>query len=215
MARFTAVNQGESVNLSKLNDELNLSKGNRSNTLKNLHVGLGWDVHSTIQADLDAFIVQLDDEDKVIDVIYFNHLKSNDKAIVHTGDNLTGEGEGDDEVININLTKLDPATKRIVVAVNIYQCRITFDDVENAFVRILNKDNHELLIQYDLSNEFGSNYSMIAGEIIKNDDGTWDFKAVGKATKDKDINQVVARVSKGKRTKEVVKRGGLFGFLGF
>ena len=185
MARFQSVTaqKGDIVNLNKVTE-------NDSTPLSKLHVGLGWDVHNDVDVDLDAFVVQLDKEGRLIDTIFFNHLKSKDGAIVHTGDNLTGEGEGDDEVINIDLNRLNTNTHRLVVAVNIYQCRLSFNDIKNAFVRILDRKSGDLIVRYDLSYEFGNNYSMIVGEIVKTDDGTWDFKAIGKPTPDRSVNEV-------------------------
>lgn len=192
----------------KKGDTVSLVKKSGNSPLTKIHVGLGWDVHNDIQADLDAFVVQLDQDNKVIDTVYFNHLTSDDRAIKHTGDNLTGEGDGDDEVIYVDLDKLNPRTHRIVVAVNIYQCRLTFEDVENAFVRILDRQTKEELIHYDLSQEFGKNYSMLVGDIIKNGDGTWSFKAVGTATTDRNIASVRDSVSKGKVSYSQPPTGG-------
>lgn len=199
MARFSAVNvnQNESVNLTTV------SKNFEVPTLSNIYVGLGWDVHRE-GADLDAFFVQLDDNDKLIDCIYFGHKRSDDRAIQLSEDNRTGDGDGDDEYAHINLSKLASNTKRVVVGVNIYQCSVSFNDVQNAFIRILDGDSkidtpdELVLIKYNLSQEFGKNYSMIVGDIIKNEDGTWDFKAVGKGTKDRSIQDVVRSISKGK-----------------
>lgn len=191
MARFTSVTaqKGDVVSLNKVTQS--------EQPLKSIHVGLGWDVHDDVNADLDAFIVQLDEQDRLIDTVYFNHLKSHDNAILHTGDNLTGEGEGDDEVILIQLDKLDPRTHRLVIAVNIYQCRLTFNEIENAFVRVLDKKTGDLIVRYDLSYEFGKNYSMLVGEILKSSDGAWDFKAVGIPTTDRTYKEVERRVSNG------------------
>lgn len=188
--------KGTSVNLNKVNEGISLKK-NTSGKLSNIHIGLGWDVHSRVQADLDAFVVQVDANNNIIDTVYFGHRTSNDKAIYHTGDNLTGAGEGDDEVIYINLDKLSANTHRLGIAVNIFQCRTTFDDIQNAFIRLLNKDTNEVLAQYDLSNEFNGSYAMIMGEITKNPDGTWDFTAVGMGTKDRNVKEVAKRFANG------------------
>lgn len=191
-----SLQKGGSVNLSKTNETISLKKGGNGD-LKSIHVGLGWDVHNDISVDLDAFIVQQDANGNVFDTIYYGQKNSKDRAIVHQGDNLTGEGEGDDEVIKIDLTRLDPKTKKLFVAVNIYQCRIPFNKIENAFVRILNNQSQDVLMQYNLSKESGSNYALIMGEIEKNADGTWSFNALGLATKDRSVQEVRQRIEKG------------------
>lgn len=177
---------------------INLSKANGNEHPKRLHIGCGWDMNDNVDADLDVFVVQLTKENKLIDKVYFGHKKSNDAAIVHLGDNLTGEGEGDDEVVLIDLDRLNPETHRLVIAVNIYQCRLSFDDVQNAFIRLLNRDTNNEMVRYNLSNKFGGSYAMILGEILNNEDGTWNFEAVGEGTDDRCIDDVVKRVSSGK-----------------
>lgn len=191
-----SLQKGSTVNLSKTNQTISLKKGGSGN-LTSLHVGLGWDVHRNVSVDLDAFIVQQDSNGNVFDTIYYGQKMSHDKAIVHQGDNLTGEGEGDDEVIKIDLTKLNPKTEKLFVAVNIYQCRIKFDQIENAFIRILNNQTQDVLMQYNLSKDSGSNYALIMGEIVKNTDGTWSFNAVGMATKDRSVQEVRKRIAQG------------------
>lgn len=191
-----SLQKGGSVNLSKTNQTISLQKGGDGN-LNSIHVGLGWDVHNDVNADLDAFIVQQDSNGNILDTIYYGNKTSNDRAVVHQGDNLTGAGEGDDEVIKIDLTKLNPNTHRLYVAVNIYQSRITFDKIENAFIRILNNQTNDVLMQYNLSKESGSNYAMIMGVLEKNSDGTWSFNALGLATKDGSVQKVVDRIKRG------------------
>lgn len=191
-----SLQKGGSVNLTKVNETVSLKKGGNG-VLTSLHVGLGWDVHRNISADLDAFIVQVDQSGSLIDTIYFGKKTSTDRAIVHQGDNLTGEGEGDDEVIKIDLSKLSPRTHKLYVAVNIYQCRITFAEVENAFIRILNNKTKDVLMQYNLSQESGKNYALIMGEVEKNADGTWAFNAIGLSTKDRSVEEVKQRILRG------------------
>lgn len=191
------LSKGQTINLSKTNETISLSKG-QSGTLTKIHVGLGWDVHNDVQADLDAFIVQVDNEGKLIETIYYSQLKSQDRAIIHMGDNLTGEGEGDDEVIKIDLLKLNPRTKKLYVAVNSYAKRVPFSKIDNAFVRILNDHTSTELMTYSLSKDQGHNYSLVLGQLIKNDDATWSFEATGLSTTDGTIAEVVKRITSGK-----------------
>lgn len=201
-----SLQKGNSINLNKTNEGLSLAKGT-SGALSNIHIGLGWDVHSHVNADLDAFVVQLGENNKELDRVYFGKKQSKDGAIRHSGDNLTGAGEGDDEVITVTLNHLSSLTKKVVVAVNIYQCRTTFANIENAFVRILNQDTGDTLMRYDLSNDKGRNYAVVMGEIVKNDDGTWDFNALGEMSNDRNIDEVVKRITQSEGKK------GLFGKL--
>src|SRR3546814_6414300 len=118
--------------------------------LTKVFVGLGWDARTTSGADydLDAVALVLDNSGKVLNdqhFIFFNNLKSPDGTIEHTGDNLDGEGDGDDEVINVNLQGLSPAIERIVVGVAIYDAvalQLTFGQVQNAFIRVVNAENN-------------------------------------------------------------------------
>lgn len=184
-----SLEKGTSINLSKTNEGLSIKKGT-SGKLSSIHVGLGWDVHHQVNADLDAFVIQLDENDKKIDRVYYGQKLSKDGAIRHSGDNLTGVGEGDDEVIIINLDHLSQRTKKVVVAVNIYQCRTTFSNIDNAYVRILNKDTNDELMRFNLSKDQGNHYAVIMGAIERNQDGTWDFKTSGELTNHRSVEEV-------------------------
>ncbi len=154
--------------------------------LTKVFVGLGWDARTTSGADfdLDAVALILGNNGKVLNdqhFIFFNNLKSPDGAVEHTGDNLTGEGEGDDEVINVNLAGLSPAVERVVVAVSIYDAvalQLTFGQVQNAFIRVVNADNNTELARYDLSEDASVETAMVFGELYKDGNG-WNFRAVG------------------------------------
>ncbi|QUH21743.1 TerD family protein [Alkaliphilus sp. B6464] len=172
------------------------SRGTIPNGINGIHVGLGWDVHRGVQADLDAFIIALDKDDKKIDRLYYGSSKnskgfltSKDGGLLHTGDNLTGEGDGDDEVMYILFDKLNHHIERIVVGVNIYSARLPFSKVENAFCRILDGRNGDLIARYDLSNNLGDTYTVNIGEFIKQPNGNWVFAAIGEPTKDKSIGE--------------------------
>ena len=154
--------------------------------LTKVFVGLGWDASTTSGADfdLDAVALILGNNGKVLNdqhFIFFNNLKSPDGAVEHTGDNLTGEGEGDDEVINVNLAGLSPAVERVVVAVSIYDAvalQLTFGQVQNAFIRVVNADNNTELARYDLSEDASVETAMIFGELYRHA-GDWKFRAIG------------------------------------
>lgn len=220
MARFSgngiSLDKGDTVAVASVQGE----------AVKYFHVGLGWDIHEDEDADLDAYILELDEENRLIEKIYFGNLKSKDGAIVHQGDNLTGAGEGDDEVINIDLDKLNPRAKRLVVAVTIYRANMTFDKVDNAFVRLVNAYDETEFIRYDLTNETGKNFTMHVGDIIKKEDNNWDFTAVGQASKHTSISEFCDSVTTGKAeasTSSTINNsnsssgnngGGLFGRIG-
>ena len=154
--------------------------------LTNVLVGLGWDARSTDGADfdLDASVFIVGDDGKVLSdahFIFYNQKTSPDGAVVHSGDNRTGEGEGDDEAVSINLPGVSADAKRIVFAVTIHEAESrnqNFGMVRNAFMRVLNKDSNTELARYDLSEDYSTETAMIFGEIYRHGE-EWKFKAVG------------------------------------
>ncbi|MFP4063313.1 MAG: TerD family protein [Halochromatium sp.] len=154
--------------------------------LTNALVGLGWDARATDGADfdLDASVFIVGDNGKVLSdahFIFYNQKTSPDGAVVHSGDNRTGEGEGDDETISINLPGVSADAKRIVFAVTIHEAESrnqNFGMVRNAFMRVLNKDSNTELARYDLSEDYSTETAMIFGEIYRHGE-EWKFKAVG------------------------------------
>lgn len=171
---------------------ISLEKGGRINLekeapgLTNLHVGLGWDTRVTdgTDFDLDASLLMVNAEGKALNeksFIFYNNRRSDCGSIEHMGDNLTGAGEGDDEVIKINLPTIPASCERIVVAVTIHEAESrsqNFGQVENAFIRILNADTQEEVVRYDLSEDYSTQTSLIFAELyIK--DGQWRFAAKG------------------------------------
>lgn len=149
-------------------------------------VGLGWDIRATTGADfdLDASALLCGADGKVIDdshFVFFNNLKSPDGSVEHTGDNLTGEGEGDDEVINVDLAQLAPAVEKVVFPVSIYDAQNrqqSFGQVVNAFIRIVDRGTGSELARYDLSEDASSETAMVFGELYRRD-GEWKFRAIG------------------------------------
>ena len=163
---------------------VNLSK--EAPNLTNIAVGLGWNPRATDgQAfDLDAVAFLVNESGKVradADFIFFNNLKSSDGAVEHTGDNRTGEGDGDDEVIKVDLTKVPADVSKVVFCAVIYEGQArnqNFGQVANAYIRIVNTQGGAEVARYDLSEDSSTETAMIFGELYKNN-GEWKFRAVG------------------------------------
>ena len=172
-----------SVSLSKGG---NVSLTKAAPNLTAIAVGLGWDVRSTAgdDFDLDASALALGDNHKILSddwFVFFNNLKSPDGSIEHQGDNLTGEGEGDDEVINVDLKSLPPQAVSIVVTVSIYDAesrRQSFGQVRNAYIRVVNLANDVELARYDLNEDASVETAMVFGEVYRYS-GEWKFRAIG------------------------------------
>ena len=169
-----------------LNKGANLSLTKTDPTLSNLVVGLGWDVRPTDgQAfDLDASAFMLKNDGKVrtdSDFIFYNQLRSSCGSVEHTGDNLTGQGDGDDESLILQLHKIPLDIERVAVAVTIHDAEVrkqNFGQVSNAFMRVVNKDTGTEIARYDLTEDASIETAMIFGEIYRHN-GEWKFKAVG------------------------------------
>lgn len=167
---------------------INLQKGQRENiNAPKFTIGLGWDTNNTSTGgayDLDASLFLLNDSKKLVSdnhFIFYNNLESPDKAVIHSGDNLTGDGDGDDEQIKIDLTKIDPAVKEITVVVTIHEAdsrRQNFGQVRNSFIRIFNTDTNEEILKYELDEDFSIETAVEFGRIY-NRNGEWKFEAVG------------------------------------
>ena len=155
-------------------------------TLAAVLVGLGWDARTTTGTDfdLDASAIGVNAAGKVVSdkhFVFFNNLTSPEGAIEHTGDNLTGEGEGDDEAIKVNLAALPAEVEKVVFPVSIYDAENrsqSFGQVRNAFIRIINQADNAELARYDLSEDASTETAMIFGELYRNA-GEWKFRAVG------------------------------------
>ena len=149
-------------------------------------VGLGWDLRTTTGTDfdLDASALLCGADGKVIDdahFVFFNNLTSPDGSVEHTGDNLTGEGEGDDEVIHVNLSGASEQIQKVVFPVSIYEGGArgqSFGQVSNAFIRVVDRSNGSELARYDLTEDASTETAMIFGELYRNN-GEWKFRAVG------------------------------------
>jgi tellurium resistance protein TerD len=164
----------------------NVSLTKMAPSLTAVSVGLGWDTRTTTGADfdLDASALLCGASGKVIDdghFVFFNNLRSPDGSVEHTGDNLTGEGEGDDEVIKVNLASVPPAVEKVVFPVSIYDApnrQQSFGQVINAFIRVVDQSNGAELARYDLTEDASTETAMIFGELYRHN-GEWKFRAIG------------------------------------
>ena len=172
------------INLTK-GQKVDLTKGKPS--LKKIMVGLGWDVNafdSGADFDLDAsaFILGANGKCRTErDFVFYGNLEHPSGAVKHMGDNLTGEGEGDDEQILVDLNKVSADTEKIAFTVTIYDAdkrRQNFGQVSNAFIRIVDESNDEELIRYDLGEDFSIETAVVVGELYKHN-GEWKFNAIG------------------------------------
>jgi tellurium resistance protein TerD len=169
-----------------LNKGGNLSLSKQAPGLSKILVGLGWDTRSSDgqDFDLDASAFLLTAGDKVrgdTDFIFYNQLKSPDGSVEHTGDNLTGEGDGDDEAIKIDLGRVPAEIQKISVAVTIHDAearRQNFGMVSNAFIRVVNEAGGAPRHREYLSEDASTETAMIFGEVYRNG-AEWKFRAVG------------------------------------
>ena len=149
-------------------------------------IGLAWEPRATDgrDFDLDAIAFLLNDAGKVRndqDFIFFNNLKSSDGSVEHTGDNRTGEGDGDDEAIKVNLANVPSDVTKIAVCAIIYEGQArnqNFGQVADAFIRVVNDNGNTEIARYDLSEDSSTETAMIFGEIYRHN-GEWKFRAVG------------------------------------
>lgn len=173
-----------SINLSK-GQKVDLTKGNPS--LKSIMVGLGWDVNafdSGADFDLDASAFLLGASGKCPterEFIFYGNLEHSSGSVKHMGDNLTGEGDGDDEQIMVNLSTIPDNIEKVAFTVTIYDAekrRQNFGQVSNAYIRIVDEATNTELIRYDLGEDFSIETAVVVGELYKKD-GDWKFNAIG------------------------------------
>ncbi|MDE5860826.1 MAG: TerD family protein [Ruminococcus sp.] len=174
---------------------INLQKGQRyafGGKISLALVGLGWDTNrydGGYDFDLDASAFLLGENGKLLrdeDFVFYNNLSGRDGAVIHTGDNLTGDGEGDDEVIIIDFTKLPPEIMKIAVCVTIHEAeerRQNFGQVSNAYIRVAKmKDENDIsgdtILRFDLEEEFSIETALVVAEFYKRN-GEWKFNAIG------------------------------------
>lgn len=172
------------VSLTK-GQKVDLTKGNPG--LTNLLIGLGWDTNKYdggADFDLDASAFLCGENGKVssdADFVFYGNLKHSSGSVEHTGDNLTGEGDGDDEVIKVDLSKVPANVAKISFTVTIYEAetrRQNFGQVSNAYIRVVDQSSGAELIRYDLGEDFSIETAVVVGEIYRNN-GEWKFNAIG------------------------------------
>ncbi|MGP7795527.1 TerD family protein [Sphingomonas sp. CLY1604] len=168
----------------------NVSLSKEEPGLTHILIGLGWDTRTTdgTDFDLDASAFLLGAGDKVrsdADFIFYNNLRSTDGSVEHTGDNRTGEGDGDDEALKVELGKVPADVQRIAVSVTIHDGearRQSFGMVSNAFIRVVNDITGREIARYDLTEDASTETAMIFGEVYRHN-GEWKFRAVGQGFK--------------------------------
>ena len=165
--------------------KVDLTKGNPN--LSKIVVGLGWDVNKYsggYDFDLDAAAFLLGANGKVTsdaDFVFYNNLKHASGSVMHLGDNLTGSGEGDDEQIKVDLTKVPANIDKIDFTVTIYDADVrqqNFGQVSNAFIHIVDEVTNQELIRYDLGEDFSIETAVVVGELYRKN-GEWKFNAIG------------------------------------
>ncbi|HEY9061693.1 MAG TPA: TerD family protein [Pseudobacteroides sp.] len=192
-----------SINLQK-GQRIDLTKGT---SISKLLIGLGWDpvkpgllkgLFNNVNFDCDASVLMLDANNRITrkeNIVYFGNLKSPCQSVIHTGDNLTGEGDGDDEQVHVDLSRVPADVHKLVFVVNIYDCakrKQDFGMVNNAFIRIVNPQTNQEMLKYNLTENYAGKTALIVGEIYRyNTD--WKFAAVGEGTNDLGLKDIVMR----------------------
>jgi len=164
----------------------NISLSKEAPGIEELQIGLGWDARSTdgVDFDLDASCFMLNASGKVrndYDFIFYNNLKSACGSVEHTGDNLTGAGDGDDETILVDLNKVPADVEKLAFTVTIHEASArhqNFGMVSNAYIRIVNRKDNKEVARFDLTEDASTNTAMIFGEVYRHS-GQWKFRAVG------------------------------------
>ena len=167
---------------------INLQKGQRESiNAPKFTIGLGWDTNSSTTGtdfDLDASLFILGENKKLLTdeyLIFYNNLVSPDGSVEHTGDNLTGDGDGDDEQILVDLSKIDPSANEICIVVTIHDAekrKQNFGQVRNSFVRIFDAATNTEILKYELEEDFSIETAVEFGRLYKRE-GKWKFEAVG------------------------------------
>lgn len=190
------------INLKK-GQKIDLKKSNPG--LSAIRVGLGWDpveqgggflkaLFGSGQADIDcdASVFLLNEDSTPVDLIYFGNLRTKNDSIIHTGDNLTGEGAGDDEVILVDLDKIPAQVDKLLFVVNIYDCvrrKQNFGMIKNAYIRMADAKTNSEIARYNLSDDYSGKTALIVGLIYRYDK-TWKFSAIGEGTNDTGLNDM-------------------------
>ena len=179
--------------------KLNLSK--EISGLKKVVVGLGWDsakrglFRNTANIDCDASAIILGLDDKCKDVVYYGNRSGENKCVYHHGDNLTCDGDGDDEQITVDLANMPSSVSKIVFVVNIYACaqrKQDFGMIKNAFIRLVDASTGKEICRYNLSENYSGKTAMVFAEVYKKDN-EWKFNAIGQGTTDGSISELSRR----------------------
>lgn len=193
------------INLQK-GQKISLSKES-GGALTKVVMGLGWDAKKNTggggllkgmfggggseSIDLDASCVMFDEQNKLVDSIWFGQLKSKDGSVVHSGDNRTGAGDGDDEQIVVNLDKVPATVKSLVFTVNSFTGQ-TFDSVENAYCRMVDSSNNSEVARYTLSSQ-GSHTAQIMAKVYRHN-GEWKMHAIGENGTGRTIDSLLPQI---------------------
>ncbi len=165
--------------------KVDLTKAHKG--LKDIIIGLGWDTNKydgDKDFDLDAAVFLLNGSDKVrsdADLVFYNNLNGGNGAVVHTGDNLTGEGDGDDEQLKIDLAKMPGDIEKVAFTITINDAEArnqTFGQVSGAFVRIVDAASNDELVRFDLGEDYSIETAVVVGELYRHS-GEWKFAAIG------------------------------------
>lgn len=182
-----------SINLKK-NESINLTKVAPS--LKKVLIGLGWSKGADLDVSAFGCYYTEDGSPRLLTdefFVFYNNTTSPNGEIVHQGDNRTGDGEGDDEQIVVDLTKLDPRLQEIAFVVTIYgDVPVNFGAVKDAYIRAVDADSDKEIGRYSLTNAFSNEIGVQIGSLFKNDTGAWEFKAVGAGYPDIDLGAFLA-----------------------
>lgn len=201
-----------SINLQK-GQKIDLKKSNPG--LSSISVGLGWDPVAqsgggffkaifgggNSDIDCDASVFMLNEKGQMSsskDLVYFGNLRSACKSVIHTGDNLTGDGDGDDEQILVNLDKVPSNVHKLLFVVNIYNCvarKQHFGMIKNAYIRVVDQTNGKEVAKYNLTDDYSGKTSLIVGTIYRHAN-TWKFSAIGEGSNDTSLKDIMTNLAR-------------------
>ncbi|WP_423854645.1 TerD family protein [Acinetobacter guillouiae] len=183
--------------------KISLEKGDGSSLTK-IYLGAGWDVAKSggflgglfgggggDSIDLDASVIIFDENNQPLDAVWFGQLKSKDGSIWHSGDNRTGAGDGDDEVIHVDLTKIPPQVKALIFTISSFRGQ-TFEKVENAFCRLVDSNTNTEIAKYNLSAK--GNYTALIIAKVYRHNGAWKMSAIGDTCNGKTIHDMLPSI---------------------
>lgn len=182
--------------------KISLEKGDGSSLTK-IYLGAGWDVAKSgglfgmfgggdNSIDLDASVIIFDENNQPIDAVWFGQLQSRDNSIWHSGDNRTGAGDGDDEVIHVDLTKIPPQVKALVFTISSFRGQ-TFEKVENAFCRLVDSNSNTEIAKYNLTAK-GNFPALIIAKVYRHN-GAWKMSAIGETCQGKTIHDMIPAIT--------------------